>query len=358
MSAAQIYVLIALTSIVCGLWILWLSPSGFPLRQSVFASVLMLVIVAMLLRAPDPVARAAVRNADGSGVTAMIQNRQGIVHTVDTKQAGGLTTFGGNVYDGRTGFDMAVNANRLDRAYLMATLHPAPKKVLVIGLSTGAWTKAIVGMPGVEQIDIVEINPAYATLIEQNPEMRDILEDKRVRIHWDDGRRWLAANPQRRYDLIFQNTTFHWRAYVSLLVSEKYLIEAKSHLNENGIMAINTTESPDISHTVAHVFPYNLQYLNFAYGSANPIRRQSNAKAVLEKCFFNLNGRSMPAFDADLFLPGKLADEILQVPLISISEYLGQAKRDQRQPSLITDWNLITEYKYGRKLWASYASNR
>ena len=85
-------------------------------------------------------------------------NRHGIVHTVHTEH--GDFVFGGNVYDGIASAEVDTNFNRLDRVYLLALLHPNPKRVLAVGMSTGAWIRAIEGFPGVESIDVVEINPA------------------------------------------------------------------------------------------------------------------------------------------------------------------------------------------------------
>ena len=87
-------------------------------------------------------------------------------------------------------------------------------------MSTGAWIRAVQGFPGVEAIDVVEINPAYVELTRAYPTLAPLLDDPRVHIHIDDGRRWLKRNPDARYDLIIQNTTYHWRANAGNLLSQ------------------------------------------------------------------------------------------------------------------------------------------
>ncbi len=42
------------------------------------------------------------------------------------------------------------NPNRLNRLYRLALLKPDAKRVLFIGLSTGAWVGAMQGSPNVE----------------------------------------------------------------------------------------------------------------------------------------------------------------------------------------------------------------
>jgi predicted membrane-bound spermidine synthase len=87
------------------------------------------------------------------------------------------------------------------------------------------------GFPGVESIDVVEINPAYLDLTRSYPELAPLLDDPRIHIHIDDGRRWLKRNPHTRYDLIVQNITYHWRANAGNLLSREYLSEVRTHLN-------------------------------------------------------------------------------------------------------------------------------
>jgi predicted membrane-bound spermidine synthase len=349
-TAAQIYGAIGLISLAVGLILILPSREQFSRFQALLGSFVLAAMVGLLVRAPDPIVRVANSAKGDVKISAMVQNRQGIVHMIDTQQPGGLVTFGGNIYDGRTGFDMTINANRLDRAYFMATLHPAPKRVLVIGLSTGAWTKVILGMPGITHVDVVEINPAYAQLMEYDPNLRDVFADSRLKLHWGDGRRWLRANPQEKYDLIVQNTTFHWRSYITLLVSQDYLIEAKSHLLPGGIMGMNTTDSPDIFYTAAKVFEHSIRYQNFVYVGNQPIKRRSDARQVLEDSWVTVRGEKMPAFPPELLKPNAIGANLLTAPLEPALNYAQMLLGNKRDPKLITDLNLITEYRYGRSV--------
>jgi hypothetical protein len=46
---------------------------------------------------------------------------------------GAMWSMGAMCMTGRTNIDLRLNSNRVDRVYLLAALHPAPRKVLVIG---------------------------------------------------------------------------------------------------------------------------------------------------------------------------------------------------------------------------------
>src|SRR5919109_1334015 len=103
--------------------------------------------------------------------------------------------------------------NMIVRAYGVGAIHPAPREVLMIGLATGAWAQVIANMPGVEKFTIVEINPGYLQLIAKYPQVSSLLRNPKVEIVIDDGRRWLARHPDRQFDVIVANVTFHFRAH-------------------------------------------------------------------------------------------------------------------------------------------------
>lgn len=297
----------------------------------------------VLIARPLPVIQKVASGADetGSDIRQLIQNKHGILHTITSSQ--GDTTYGGNAYDGRVNVDMRLNSNMLDRAYLMALLHPRPRRVLVIGLSTGAWTQAILGFPGVEQVDVVEINPGYRDLIASHPAVAPLLKDPRVRLHIDDGRRWLRAHRDTRYDLVFQNTTFHWRAYTSLLLSREYLQEMSRHLAPGGIVAMNTTDSLDAYATALDVFKHVARYSNFAYMSDRPLQRRPDAEMVLRACRTD----SQPSFPEPLFAKPAVAWRLLNTPLIEAGGYLAQQQTDE-PPGVITDLNMLNEFRHGK----------
>ena len=117
------------------------------------------------------------------------------------------------------------------RAYGIGALHPAPRHVLMIGLSSGSWAQVIANLPGVESLDIVEINPGYEQIIAKHPTVASLLSNPKVHIFTDDGRRWLLRHPEARFDFIVQNTTWNWRAHITDLESVDYLEIVRRHLS-------------------------------------------------------------------------------------------------------------------------------
>jgi spermidine synthase len=271
----------------------------------------------------------------------VIETRSGIIHTLRAS-AGGDHVYGGNVYDGRINTSLRVNSNGIARAYVLAALHPNPQRVLVIGLSSGAWTWVLSKFPGVRQIDVVEINPGYLDVIHAHPEVAGILADPRVRVHIDDGRRWLARNPDNRYDLIVMNTTFHWRAYATNLLSAESLSLIGRHLDAGGVMTFNTTDSPDALWTASRVFPFVRLYRNFAYASDHDFTR---IDAESEQRVYGVADRGQPLLNPADAEDAAAVRSMLRVPFISparVAEMTGRALE------VITDDNMLTEYRYGR----------
>jgi spermidine synthase len=196
-----------------------------------------------------------------------VENRNGVIGV--TREA---AVFGGGVYDGYFMIDPSHDANLIIRALVLSAVHPAPKRILMVGLSSGSWGQVFANHPQVESLDVVEINPGYLQLIPQYPVVRSFLQNPKVHVYIDDGRRWLIAHPDTRYDAIICNSTYFWRDHASGLLSVEFFKLAHAHMNPGGIYYFNTTESAEAISTALHVFPYGLRVINFLVVSDSPIR--------------------------------------------------------------------------------------
>ena len=275
---------------------------------------------------------------DASTVTHFVSNRYGLIHTARTDQ--GDMVFGGNVYDGIETVNVDTNPNRLDRLYILDTLRPNPKRILFVGLSGGAWVAVTArSLNDVESIDVVEINPGYLDLIHSYPQVSGILKDPRIHIHVDDGRRWLRRNPDARFDLIVQNTTYYWRANSANLLSREYFEEIRTHLVPGGIFAANTTGSFDVLATAQAVFPNSYLYSNFVYGSDYPL--VPNPSRLLQ-----IHRPDHKMFSFDQVKAGSVATELSHASLEPTQSFIARTHADAE---VITDDNMLTEYRHGRR---------
>ncbi len=197
----------------------------------------------------------------------IVENRSGIIAVT----ADGIV-FGNGMYDGRFNTALTHDTNGIVRPYALSLFHPAPRDVLMIGLSSGSWAQVIANNPDVASLTVVEINPGYLTLIAKEPQVASVLTNPKVAIVTDDGRRWLRANPDRRFDAIVSNTTWHFRANVTNLLSAEFLDLIKRHLNPGGIFFYNTTDSTRVQRTGCLAFNDGARFLNHMVVSRTPIR--------------------------------------------------------------------------------------
>jgi predicted membrane-bound spermidine synthase len=301
------------------------------------ASAVVASVIVAKFTPPGPGSIVAYAAGGTKAITNWVANRYGIIHTLRTDR--GEMVLGGNIYDGIASANVDNNPNGLDRLYVLALLHPNPKRILFIGLSTGAWVRAAQGFPGTDSIDVVEINPGYLQLIHSYPQLYPVLKDPRIHIHIDDGRRWLRRNPDARFDLIVQNTSYHWRANIGSLLSVEHFEEIRRHLSPGGIVAVNTTGSFDVLATLQSVFAHAYRYTNFGYASDQPLTPDLSRLLEIRR-----PDRKMFTFDGAR--PTSVAARLSNAKLEPAADFIARRKADAE---VITDDNLLTEYKHGRR---------
>jgi len=256
--------------------------------------------------------------------------------------------YGGGVYDGRFSLDPLGNTNLISRAYFVPALHPNPKRIYMVGMGSGSWARVLADYPEVEKLVVVEIGPAYMSVMKHFPEIGSVLDDPRVEVYIDDGRRWLNQHPNEKFDAIVMNVTWHWRGHATHVLSEAFLKICQQHLNPGGFVYYNATGSDDVLYTAAHVFDYVTQYINFVAASDRPFDMTD------EKQRFNL--MKFKRGD-ELVFSGQNAqvlEELLEVGTSNMKPYLLKEKGLWR----ITDDNMATEFKtngagaWWRNLWS------
>ncbi|HMC29160.1 MAG TPA: fused MFS/spermidine synthase, partial [Verrucomicrobiae bacterium] len=279
----------------------------------------------------------------------IVENRNGVVTVLPDG-----SVFGGGVYDGAFLIDPAHDANFIIRALALGAVHPQPRRVLVIGLASGSWAQVLINHPQTESMDIVEINPGYLELIKQHSVVRSLLVNPKAHIYVDDGRRWLLAHPNEKYDLIVTNSTYHWRDHASTLLSADFYRLARQHLQPGGIYYFNSTESDEALATGMSVFPYGLRVINFLAVSDSPIEFNANRWIALLR-EYRIDGRSLfdpldPSTQRVLNAYQALAQTLHQPPRflgLETGESLRSRLGNQR---LITDDNMGLEWDSNVKI--------
>ncbi len=270
----------------------------------------------------------------------ILENRHGVI----TVEQDGTVRQNG-VYDTMNLVAPQFNKSEIRYAYALGLIQPRARRVLHIGLATGAWAQVIANLPGVEELTCVEINPAYLDLIREYPEVKSILNNPRINIVIDDGRQWLRKNRSARFDLIVLNSTFHWREQATHLLSREFMRLLKRRLAPGGIVFLNTTRSYSSYLTVKSEFKHVLAGEIYIAASDAPIvpDRARFATALREmridgrKVFSLLEKHNVSeAADEERFVFRHLVD-------IPLGPYTRQASRHSNC-GLITDDNMRTEF--------------
>ena len=274
----------------------------------------------------------------------VLENRHEVI-TVD--HAGAI--YGGGAYDGMFNIDPVKNTNWITRLYAALSLHPAPSEVLMVGLSSGSWAQVIVNDPRVKHLTVVEINPGYLKMIPRYPEVSSLLHNPKFELIIDDGRRWLLANPDKRYDLVVMNMSFHWRANSTNLLSQEFVQLIRGHLNPRGLYFFNTTDSADAQLTASSAFANAIRISNFIAVSDSPIRLD---KTLLTQYLldFQIDGRhviSNPALRESREQLERLSSEIDRVESgrgDGMFEYGPSLRQSLKGARVITDDNMAVEW--------------
>ena len=339
LSLQQSFLVICAAQCTAAIFFTWVR--HIKLRYGVLAGLGVLLALggALASTLADPHTLVQSVNQVGTPAGTVIENRHGII-TIFPEGNKGDAVFGGNVYDGRTNLSPEINSNGLERPLLMATLHPQPRRVLMVGLSIGTWLALVNEFPGVEQVDVVEINPGYLQAAQAYPAQARALQDPRVRVVVDDARRWLRQHLDKQYDLIIMNTTWHWRANTSLLLSTEFLQLMKAHMVPGAVLAFNATDSPDAFYTATRVFAHAYRYVNFVYAADFDFRaRKDTASARVLYQSLQLGG--VPFFPPE----SPKIETFLTKNFVAIEAVQETTQRPLEQ---VTDYNMVTEFKYGK----------
>lgn len=207
----------------------------------------------------------------------MIENRHGVV-AVATDD----TVWGGGGYDGAFNVRLDSDKNFIHRAFAVEALRsqladaPASREILMIGLGSGSWAQVVANLPSTSAMTVIELNPAYTTLVSEHPAVASLLRNPRVTIVNDDGRRWLLRHPNAKFDFIVMNTAIAWRAHMTNLLSIEFLQIVRRHLLPWGIHYFNASDAPfelcsrDVLRTAVAAFPHVMRVMSFIAVSDAP----------------------------------------------------------------------------------------
>jgi spermidine synthase len=182
---------------------------------------------------------------------------------------------------------------------------PDPKRVLIIGLGGGTLPMTLRNLFPELEIDAVEIDPAVTRVAEK---FFNFKRDDRLRVHEEDGRVFVkkAIRSGTKYDIVMLDA-FEDEYIPEHLSTKEFLLEVKSILTPDGVVAANTFSSnrlyPYESATYENVFGtfYNLKLGNrIIWAQSGKLNDRANLEASAQ--------RFAPAFEKLGFDPKWLLD--------------------------------------------------
>jgi spermidine synthase len=283
--------------------------------------------------------------SDGFRFAEIIENKSGVITVT-----GGGEVYGGGAYDGIFNAGVRYDRNGIFRTYSLGAMRPEYHDALMVGLASGSWAQVVVNLPKVKHLTIIEINPGYLKIIRERPEVAWLLDDPRVEIVIDDGRRWIQRHPERKFDLVVMNTTWHWRGHATNLLSVEYMSLVQRHMNPGGVFFYNTTHSEDAMKTGLSVFPHGMRVYNCMAVSDQPLALDRDKWREL---LLGIRIHGEPALDLTQEYDRTRMDELLELT-DSIKEQPPSREGLETRESMlarftaarvITDDNMVPEWK-------------
>lgn len=167
-----------------------------------------------------------------------------------------------------------------------ATVHPAPEDVAVVGLGSGDTAWAAAWRPETRSLTVFEIAAPQPKILWRLvglvdvTDTRHLLEDPRLRIRIEDGRKALEAG-ETRYDLIETDATWPETAGSGNLYSVEFFAAASRRLKPGGVMC-TWAPTPRVAASFRAVFSHALEADggDVLIGSLTPIPFEPEAWAA------------------------------------------------------------------------------
>ena len=148
------------------------------------------------------------------------------------------------------------------QAHVPLLLHPRPRKVLFLGLSTGITAGAALMHPEVEQLEVAELIPEVAEAARHFASYNGgVLDDARATVHLNDARHHLRATPER-FDVIVSDLFVPWMSHAGYLYTVEHFRVAREKLASGGLFClwiapwqVGRRELEIIADSFASVFP-------------------------------------------------------------------------------------------------------
>ncbi len=179
------------------------------------------------------------------------------------------------------------------------SLLPQAKKVLVLGGGDGMAVREVLKHTAVEQIDLVDIDPAVTDLFRSHPRLAELnghsLSDPHVHIHNEDAMRYLEQSTEL-YDVVIMDLPDPSEPAIGKLYSQPFFRLVGKRLAAGGLLAGQAT-SPFRSREAFWCIVHTLQSAQCGGGETFQVRPYHTIVPTFGTWGFVLAGRNLPSVD-------------------------------------------------------------
>lgn len=124
--------------------------------------------------------------------------------------------------------------------HTILSFHPSSQKVLLIGGGFNGVIKEILKYPQIQQIDYIELDPKLLQIAQKYliDDLKESLRDKKVFLHFVDGRKFLKESKQK-YDVVIFNLPNPSTALINRFYTKEVFENVKKILEDKGIFAFS-----------------------------------------------------------------------------------------------------------------------
>jgi spermidine synthase len=162
----------------------------------------------------------------------LVWERDGVESSVGVVASNGYSVFINGKSDGSTSGDRGTQTMA---GVLPALLHPDPKSAFVLGLGTGMTAGWLARLPGMDRVDVAELEPAVLEVARTAFRANlGVMDQPNVHFFLGDGREFLLTT-DRTYDLISSEPSNPYRAGIASLFTEEFYRTVEKKLKPGGI---------------------------------------------------------------------------------------------------------------------------
>ncbi|HEY3237155.1 MAG TPA: fused MFS/spermidine synthase, partial [Polyangiaceae bacterium] len=164
----------------------------------------------------------------------VVWEKDGVESTVGIETSHGVSFLVNGKSDGSVFLDRGTQGMS---TMLPALLHQNPKSVFVLGLGTGMSAGWVAAIPGVERVDVAELEPAVLEVARRAAAANQgVLKRPNVHLFVGDGREFLLTT-NRQYDVISSEPSNPYRAGIASLFTREFYQAVSQHLKAGGLFS-------------------------------------------------------------------------------------------------------------------------